>query len=241
MTQSFAPNVMPEFRIKLFGTRDGMKVYLVDGFKIRNTIDLDFTDGASHLESKPVPDNEIWIDQDAQGDREYKLTLADVIGTRSGLMSGLPLDKAWKLGAKIEGALRQKQFPSQWLKGGKIDVKQLGFAQGTPVYLVDGMATRNRYDVDFVEGGNSEVYPWMKNALGDPSVAIDNSVFPHERPYIGLHELFESRGMRQEGTQYNQAHRQANRVELAARHDPQFLATALKRLGWEGDPRALGQ
>jgi len=221
------------------GKRDGLSIWLVNGNAVRSSIDLDFTDVGSHQENSVIPEGEIWLDNDAQGQRETRFTLADGIATRAALLKGASLKDAWKDGAKVESALRKKAFPDTFMKGGKIDINQLGFAQGTAVYLINGMAARTQYDVDYTEGGNSEVYPWMRTALGHPSVGIDNSIFPAERPFIALHELFESRGMREEGTQYNQAHRQANRVELAARHDPQFLATALKRLGWEGDPRAL--
>jgi hypothetical protein len=236
---SFAPNPLPEFRIKLFGERDGLKIYLVDGMAIRNTIDLDFTDGASHEESEPVPKGEIWLDRDAQGQREYRLTLADVIGTRAALLKGMKLQDAWKAGAKIEGRLRASQFPDQWMKRGPIGIRRLGQMGQVPIWLVDGMKTRTGWDVDFVEGGNSEVYPWLKDALGGPAIAVDNSVYPRERPVIALHEGFEGSVMRTEGTQYAAAHRQANRVELAARHDPAFLRRTLARLGYMGPVEAL--
>jgi len=52
-------------RLRLLGRVAGLAIYLVDGEKIRDVFDLDFTMGGNEARYSYVPPGEIWID-DAQ-------------------------------------------------------------------------------------------------------------------------------------------------------------------------------
>ncbi len=51
-----------EVRIKKVCEKDGFKIFLVDGYKIRHFIDFDFTMGGHGFRYMYIPLNEIWID-----------------------------------------------------------------------------------------------------------------------------------------------------------------------------------
>jgi hypothetical protein len=58
MTKKLAPP-----RLKYLGSVDGLKIYLVSGEKIRNEIDIDFTQGGNEAAyPRYNPPGEIWID-----------------------------------------------------------------------------------------------------------------------------------------------------------------------------------
>ena len=81
------------------------------------------------------------------------------------------------------------------------------------VYTVDGEAVRDRFLLDFVEGGHGLVYPAF---IPRHEVWIDEEVPERERPLIRLHELTE-RELMLRGTPYAEAHRRASEVEWRAR------------------------
>lgn len=51
-----------DVRIKKIGRKEGLNIYLVDGYKIRQFIDLDFTTGGHGLRYIYVPMDEIWLE-----------------------------------------------------------------------------------------------------------------------------------------------------------------------------------
>ena len=59
-----------EVRIKKIAERDGKIFFLVDGFRIRYFIDIDFTMGGHGLRYVYIPLNEIWIDSSNEKEKE---------------------------------------------------------------------------------------------------------------------------------------------------------------------------
>ena len=80
------------------------------------------------------------------------------------------------------------------------------------VWLVNGFAVRNRFTLDFIQGGHNLRYRFIPF----DEIWIDNAVLPHERRFVVVHELVERELMLQ-GMTYNKAHEWANRIELQAR------------------------
>lgn len=63
-------NLPIEVRIKKLAENDGLKIFLVDGHKIRHFIDLDFTMGGHGVRYVYVPMDEIWIDSSNKSEAE---------------------------------------------------------------------------------------------------------------------------------------------------------------------------
>lgn len=103
----------------------------------------------------------------------------------------------------------------------------LGSVAGLEVRAVDGDQVKVRHDMDFVEGGNHEVYAYVPEG----QVWVDGALPPDQRRHIALHEAVEATLMGRHGWTYDQAHQAANRVEKAARQadepDPQSAAGQL--------------
>lgn len=86
------------------------------------------------------------------------------------------------------------------------------------VWKVEGKIIRDEIFIDFTEGGNSEAYPWM----GPNKIWLDHDVDDDEVGFVKLHELHEYTLMCK-GWDYEEAHKDANRIELMAREDPDRL------------------
>ena len=88
----------------------------------------------------------------------------------------------------------------------------LGRRNGVSIWLVDGFAVRNYFDVDFSQGGHDLV----KKYIPAGEVWIEKEISPEERKFIVLHEMKE-RGLMEKGFSYSKAHTQANRLERKSR------------------------
>ena len=93
-------------------------------------------------------------------------------------------------------------------------LRLLGRGGGLLIYLVDGEHVRNEIDVDFVNGGNSAVYP---NYIPLDEIWIDDAQHPLDRTATALHELVERDLMLHHGRGYDSAHDLANMYERALR------------------------
>jgi hypothetical protein len=89
----------------------------------------------------------------------------------------------------------------------------IGKIDDATVQIVDGDKVKRHYFMDFVEGGNSEVYHWMH----PHHIWLDGHMDLHELPFILYHEVVERRLMKTEGMGYNKAHKIANRHEKEVR------------------------
>ena len=55
-------NILNMVHQKLLGTKDGVKIFLVDGELIRDKLDIEFTMSGHHWRYHFIPKDEIWID-----------------------------------------------------------------------------------------------------------------------------------------------------------------------------------
>jgi hypothetical protein len=81
------------------------------------------------------------------------------------------------------------------------------------VRLVDGMVVRALYKTDYTEGGHGYVYGWVPRR----EIWVERDIAEAELPFMVAHEYTELRLMRDEGMEYDPAHRIASKVEFALR------------------------
>ncbi len=81
------------------------------------------------------------------------------------------------------------------------------------IKIVDDNATKTKYDMDFVEGGNSMAKKYIPNW----EIWISCEVPEDKKPYVIVHEVIEDLLMRYKSNTYNKAHVKANTVELKER------------------------
>lgn len=97
-----------EIRIKKFGEKEGFKIFLVDGYKIRQFIDFDFTMGGHGLRYVYVPLNEIWIDF-SNKDETREIIIHEI--TEFKLMKrGINYDLAHEQASLKEAEIRNKKI-----------------------------------------------------------------------------------------------------------------------------------
>lgn len=188
-------------RLKLYKQVDGFKVYIVDGAVIRKNIEPDFTNFGQHYRFNFIPVNEFWVDR-SKGHDEYEFYIQNMLIENDLMEKGYSYDNAHKLSCEKESELRKSQ-PKKDIKVGVL--KKIG---DVTVYLVDGEQVRNRYNVDFTQGGHDAVYSWIPQS----EVWIDNDVPVEERDEIVLHECYE-RDKMESGRRYIPTHKEALKIE----------------------------
>jgi len=92
----------------------------------------------------------------------------------------------------------------------------LGRIDGNDCWLVDGDYHKIHDDMDFVEGSNSRVAPWVARRFGPDAVVVDANVAAHDWAPILFHECCEARLMRA-GMDYERAHARVNPLERIVR------------------------
>lgn len=98
--------LLADVKKKQVGLVDGFKVVDVDGQKIRNKIDTDFTDGGNPARYGYVPKGELWIERNGKVDRPA--TIAHELHETKQMAKGLTYDKAHDKALKVERAVREK-------------------------------------------------------------------------------------------------------------------------------------
>ncbi len=224
-----------KFKIKKIGKRGKLFIWIVDGEKIRNKLDINFTNFGQHFRFSFIPKDEFWLDKEATPNE------------RSFFIDHLLVE--WKLmkeGASYNDALEiaNKKERSERFKAG--DFKKVDDSDGIPdiekihshllgethngitVWLVYGRLVRSVFNIDFTEGGHDLVYGFVpKN-----EVWIDDDLLKKEIPYVILHELYERSLMVKEIPNYNEAHKKSAKIEWQARKNEKKLKENLLLLGW---------
>ena len=222
------------FYIKKVDTRGEIEIWAVDGKKIRNDIDKEFTNFGQHFHFSYIPENEFWLDNEASPN-EQNFFIDHLLVEKRLMQAGVPyleaLDKANEK-EKIEraraGDLKKIKKENNKIDLQKIHKKLLGITNnGISVWLIDARLVRSAYDLNFTEGGHDFVY----NYVPEKEVWLDDDIFPDERPFILLHELFE-RNLMKSGENYPEAHKKASKLEWITRHDQSKLKKELKKLDW---------
>ncbi|MBI5077201.1 hypothetical protein HZB94_02370 [Candidatus Falkowbacteria bacterium] len=181
-----------------------LKTKLVDGFKIRNTIDVDFSVIGGHEVYPYIDKGEIWFDRAFIKEREHFVKLFE---ERTRLTKLYGYERAKEM-------LRTKVSPIGNKKLKKQEIKKLKGAKDVEVYLVNGALVRKAFDPSFCFGGHYLVYKYVPKG----EVWIDNAFSSQERKYVIIHELHELNLMKK-GMSYNNAHDYACAAEKEARRN----------------------
>ena len=173
------------------------QIKLVDGLKIRQTLDDDFGIiglGSSALAiEKPkfwIPEGELWVDHRYHDEADFLIEL-EFFTTPDATASYaekrvLAKSKFCNLGPETEYVRRRES------KG------------GLTICDVDGAVVRRRFDPEFILGGHPLVYDYIPAG----EIWLDAKMDPAERAYILLHEEVEYKLMK-ESKPYHIAHEYA--------------------------------
>ncbi len=215
--------------------RGNFKIWIVDGSYIRTHIDEEFTNFGQHFRYSYIPEDELWIDREAEHD-ERQFFIDHLLVEHRLMAKGLPYGKALVEADREERKERRRAGDvSRLTKHGKElpDGKQVHerlwkkLESGLGVWIVNGRLVRSVFDIDFTEGGHDYVYEFVP----ENEVWIDDAIVEPERGYVLLHELHE-RNLMARGWSYNKAHADSSLVEYHCRHYPDELHDKLAGEGW---------
>jgi hypothetical protein len=123
----------------------------------------------------------------------------------------------------------QKEVLNDEEEGDNISKIQIGLINDLKIFLVNGNEIKEKFWMDFVEGGNDMVYGVnsahaFKKAkfIPDNEIWIDASVDLNQSKYICLHEVIERNLMKHKNMKYEDAHNIADKIEKEKRvqNDP---------------------
>ncbi len=192
-------------------TKKREKIVFVDGFKIRNTLDLEFdmfhkksidiSPKYGYTPKYYIPADETWIDYRYKKEKDFLLASNKFF-----------FKDHYDIPYLEARALAKKEL----CKSGIIPVfvqrqEKRGSLQ---ILYVNGFVVRNYIDPEFSFGGHEFVYDYVpKN-----EVWLDNLMDPHELKYVLAHELRE-RDLMSQGEIYDSAHEVACAFERKQRRD----------------------
>jgi len=182
-----------------------LKIKFVDGYKIRNTIDPDFTD--IHMHSLTgfspkyyIPEGEVWIERKLRDEADFLLE-------REYILDKLMKNKSYQEARKI---LRKKYTEKGAVPNFVRREKQL--KGGIVVKYIDGGIVRKYIDPEFVLGGHGYVYEYIPKG----EIWVDVKMDRREFKYTLLHERTEMEKMIA-GNSYDISHDYATVTEKEAR------------------------
>ena len=101
-------------RLRLMGYVTGLPVYLVSGEKVRNEIDIDFTQGGNEAAYPGyVPVDEIWIDDAMHALDRIATIFHEIIELNLVKYGGMDYDKAHEIACKREIEFRKELAKKQ--------------------------------------------------------------------------------------------------------------------------------
>jgi len=200
---------------KLYKEIDGFKVYIVDGTQVRKS-NKDFTDYGQHYDyPNMIPPDELWLDK-GHGHQEYKHYISNMIMENNLIQQGATYEEADRMAAR------------KGLQGREVSIvinkKLLTNVDGVGIWLVDGKAVRDRYDVDFGQGGHDLTCAWIPTH----EIWIDENVSFDERDKVIEGQVSE-RGKMSGGMKYIPTYREAPIEEGRKRGFRRFHLPRLKR------------
>ncbi len=215
--------------------RGDIVVWIVDGSYVRGHIDEEFTNFGQHYRYPYIPENEFWMDAEADNDERRFFT--DHLLVEHRLMAqGMPYGEALVEADREERKERRRsgdvkaathngrQLPSG---GAAHDRLWKKLENGVSVWIVKGRFVRSVFDIDFTAGGHDHVYEFVPAG----EVWIDDDIVEKERGFVLLHELHERNRMGA-GVPYSRAHAESSHIEFRCRHHPDELHDALGAEGW---------
>lgn len=176
-----------------------MKLKVVDGFNIRNSLDIEFGVIGDRAIYPYIPAGEIWLER-------YFLPEKDAILESFRRKKRLSRRHGYE---KAKALLRPKRTDL----GARKKCRKTVLCRMGPIkiILVDGRLVRRRLDPNFCFGGHYLVYKYVPRS----EVWLDDTAGP-ELKYVAIHELFEL-SLMQHGKDYANAHEFANAAEKEAR------------------------
>jgi hypothetical protein len=204
--------ITPRVHRKLLDRADGVDIWRVDGHRVRDEIDVEFTNGHHHFTRRYIPPHEIWLDREAPGSGEWVFWAVHQLAQRWAMSRGADYLRALRIGNRAERDARRAA--GEVVDGSRVRRRPLGSVDGRRIWLVDGHASRSAFDQDFTLGGHGLRYRFLPR----DEVWIDDAVAPAERPAILHHELVEIRHM-EAGMSYADAHARASRAERRFRRE----------------------
>jgi hypothetical protein len=216
-------------------TRGDYQVWIVDGAYIRGHIDEEFTNFGQHYRYPYIPENEFWIDQEAEHD-ERTFFLDHLLAEHDLMAKGVPYDQALQEADRVErrerrraGDIRRATHHGRDLPDAAAVHERLWkqLENGVRVWIVNGRLVRSLFDIDFTAGGHDHVYEFVPEG----EVWIDDAIEEKERGFVLLHELHERNRM-ESGWPYSKAHQESSKLEFRCRHHPDELHDALAAEGW---------
>lgn len=165
------------------------KLKLVDGYKIRNTLDTNFAGYSTADYAAYVPAGEIWLEDYLQPERAHFLNLA----TRETrwFKQGKSFEQLW--GELTQEAQKQLPRPEFALKSQQ--------KNGLKIIYVNGALVRKFFDPYFLLGGHDLVYPYIPAN----EIWLDALNYEKDQPFTLIHELHERRLMAKK-MDYESAH-----------------------------------
>jgi hypothetical protein len=211
------------------------QVWIVDGAYIRGHIDEEFTNFGQHYRYDYIPENEFWIDKEAEHDE--RLFFIDHLLVEHDLMAkGAAYGDAITLADQVErrerrrsGDIRKLTRGGKYLPDASLVHERLWkkLENEVSVWVVNGRLVRSVFDIDFTAGGHDHVYEFVPEG----EIWIDDAIEESERGYVLLHELHERNRMA-EGLPYSKAHTESSHLEFHCRHHPDELHDKLAVEGW---------
>ncbi len=220
--------------LKKYGEVAHFQVFIVSGKHIRSYIDEEFTNFGQHYRFKFIPKNEFWIDKEYHHGNEIHYFIDHLLVENQLMAKGKTYDQAI---AEADAAESKERKKSQLLQKYGNDLmphlheKLFKKYRGKlKVWLVNGELVRDKFFIDFTEGGHDLVYHFVpKN-----EVWIDSDLNPREMKFVLLHELHERNLMAKElksrivpSTKlyqiYSRAHHSASNLEYFYRHHPKGI------------------
>ena len=221
--------------IAMVEERGSFRIWIVDGSYIRGHIDEEFTNFGQHFRFPFIPENELWLDQEAEHD-ERQFFIDHLLVEQRLMKAGRPYaeaiveaDRQERKERRRAGDVRKVTGSGTVLPAGKSMHEKLWkrLENAVTVWIVNGRLVRSTFDIDFTEGGHDKVYEFVPSG----EVWIDDAIVEEERGYILLHELHERNRM-STGWPYSKAHAESSHLEYRCRHHPDELHDALAAEGW---------
>ena len=196
--------------------REGsLAVWRVDGARVRDALDVEFTNGAHDLQVPYIPAGEIWLDREAPGaGGEWRFWALYQLAHRRRMAAGATYLEALASAERVERAARRREKSGGRARlAERVRRSRIAEADGIPVYLVRGRLVRDHAYVHFTMGGHRERYRFIPPG----EIWIDDAIAPSERAVVVHHELVELRLMRDRGLSYADAHARASAAERRMR------------------------
>lgn len=181
---------------------DPASVKLVDAFKIRQTLDPDFSTLHCHsvdinryyMPKYYIPEGEWWLDHRLKDEKDFFIKLDSI--ERPKHIS--------------QGTMFRKFLAKRMLKTGPVPdfVERREWHLTFRLVIVDGSIIRQYVDPEFTQGGHHLVYTYIPKG----EIWIEKAVRPKEQPFILNHELIERKLMLR-GMPYDTAHEYATASE----------------------------